>query len=79
MVKNRIKGIMWWAMDLDDFSGAFCGQGQYPLISGVYKNLKEKAKQPKVRLRFEKLMHFFKLTLFQLTNYVQTDFNKGQL
>ena len=74
MVKNRIKGIMWWAMDLDDFSGAFCGQGQYPLISGVYKNLKEKAKQPKVRLRFEILMHFFKLI-----SYERTHFNKGQL
>ena len=30
-------------MDLDDFSGQFCGRGQYPLISGVYNNLKEKA------------------------------------
>ena len=31
---------MWWAMDLDDFSGAVCGQGQYPLISGTGRKTK---------------------------------------
>ena len=29
---------MWWAMDLDDYTGRACGQGKYPLIKGV-KNL----------------------------------------
>ena len=25
-------GIMWWAVDIDDFKGEYCGQGPYPLI-----------------------------------------------
>ena len=29
---------MWWAMDLDDYTGRACRQGKYPLIKGV-KNL----------------------------------------
>jgi len=27
-------GIMWWAVDIDDFKGEYCGQGPYPLIKG---------------------------------------------
>ena len=26
-------GIMFWALDLDDFNGQFCNQGKYPLIN----------------------------------------------
>ena len=32
-------GAMFWALDLDDFSGNQCGQGQYPLINAVKKYL----------------------------------------
>ena len=48
VVEKGFAGIMWWAMDLDDFNGNFCGGEKYPLLSQVYKNLKEKAKEPQV-------------------------------
>jgi hypothetical protein len=28
---------MIWSLDLDDFSGNFCGQGKYPLLTKVKK------------------------------------------
>jgi GH18 family chitinase len=31
-------GAMYWAVDLDDYSGKFCNQGEYPLLSSV-KNI----------------------------------------
>ena len=30
---------MFWALDLDDFDGKFCGQGRYPLINSVKMEL----------------------------------------
>ena len=32
-------GAMFWALDLDDFSGSFCGLGKYPLINSVKNQL----------------------------------------
>ncbi|CAG5080888.1 Oidioi.mRNA.OKI2018_I69.PAR.g9729.t1.cds [Oikopleura dioica] len=28
-----LAGIMWWAIDVDDFDGSFCNQGRYPLMN----------------------------------------------
>ena len=40
MIKaNGLAGAMFWALDLDDFSGSQCGQGKYPLINFVKKSL----------------------------------------
>ncbi|XP_032237466.2 chitinase-3-like protein 1 [Nematostella vectensis] len=43
--KNQLRGVMFWAIDLDDFSGEHCGQGKYPLISAV-KNYLTDGVQP---------------------------------
>ncbi|XP_060571114.1 chitotriosidase-1-like [Ruditapes philippinarum] len=39
MKKNGFSGIMVWALDLDDFKGTTCGQGQYPLMNAINQEL----------------------------------------
>merc|ERR1712168_1775301 len=34
-----LAGAMFWALDLDDFSGKSCGKGNYPLMNAVKKYL----------------------------------------
>jgi chitinase len=36
---NQFGGAMFWALDLDDFDGKFCGKGKYPLINFVKNEL----------------------------------------
>ena len=37
--KNSLRRVMFWAIDLDDFSGQHGGQGKYPLMNAVKKYL----------------------------------------
>lgn len=37
--KKGLRGAMFWSLPLDDFKGAFCNKGKYPLISHVTKRL----------------------------------------
>ncbi|XP_051890435.1 acidic mammalian chitinase-like isoform X2 [Pristis pectinata] len=37
--ENKIGGAMVWTLSLDDFSGTFCHQGRYPLISKLHTEL----------------------------------------
>ncbi|NWS61791.1 CHIA chitinase, partial [Chunga burmeisteri] len=37
--KNNFGGAMVWALDLDDFTGTFCKEGKYPLITTLKNGL----------------------------------------
>ena len=39
VAERRLAGAMIWSLDFDDFGGAFCGQGKYPLLTQVKKTL----------------------------------------
>ena len=36
---KKLKGAMFWALDLDDFTGKFCNVGKFPLIKAVKNEL----------------------------------------
>lgn len=46
--KNFLRGVMFWAIDLDDFSGLHCDQGKYPLMKAVKEYLTSGVQPPNV-------------------------------
>ena len=39
MKEKQLGGAMIWSLALDDFTGTFCGQGKYPLLSAINRVL----------------------------------------
>lgn len=35
VIENNLGGAMIWALDMDDFTGTFCNQGEYPLLKAI--------------------------------------------
>lgn len=53
-----LAGAMIWSLSLDDFSGAFCNEGKYPLINAIRnelqkKEIKEKNSDNVIRINHE--------------------------
>ncbi|KAM8867939.1 acidic mammalian chitinase-like [Synchiropus picturatus] len=43
--RNQLGGATVWTLDMDDFSGKFCGQGTFPLISHLKRRLHDGSTQ----------------------------------
>lgn len=44
--KMRLGGVAAWSIESDDYTGDFCGQGPYPLLTTLNKLLMEKSITP---------------------------------
>ncbi|XP_059178259.1 uncharacterized protein LOC131957453 [Physella acuta] len=38
-LSKDLGGIMFWSLDLDDFTGDYCGEGRFPLLSAITATL----------------------------------------
>ncbi|CAI9555120.1 unnamed protein product, partial [Staurois parvus] len=39
LMQNNFGGAMVWSLDMDDFTGTFCNQGKFPLVSALKETL----------------------------------------
>ncbi|RUS87843.1 hypothetical protein EGW08_004376, partial [Elysia chlorotica] len=40
-VTRGLGGVMFWSLDLDDFTGGYCGAGRFPLLSAINRTVSE--------------------------------------
>ncbi|CAL1543753.1 unnamed protein product [Lymnaea stagnalis] len=38
-VRHNLGGVMLWSLDLDDFTGSYCGEGRFPLLSAISRTV----------------------------------------
>lgn len=48
IIGQQLKGAMFWAIDLDDFTGTFCGGEKYPLMKVVKRALADYNPNPPI-------------------------------
>lgn len=59
-------GAMIWALDLDDFTGKYCGCGKYPLLTTINYVLRGRDAPPTCRLEESKLICIIQILLINL-------------
>ena len=39
VLENGLRGMMFWALDMDDFTGQMCDDGKYPLLKALSRSV----------------------------------------
>jgi hypothetical protein len=40
---RQLAGTMFWSLEVDDFLGTYCNDGEFPLLTAVYNTIQELA------------------------------------